>query len=69
MQLQEAMEYFGGGHGSKLKIARSLGITPQAVYRWKNRIPLVRQVQLENISKSKLKAGYSTPYRSQVVKV
>ena len=52
MNTQDAVEFFG----SKTKIAKLLGISKQAVSRWKNKIPLRQALLLEQASYGKLTA-------------
>lgn len=53
MTTQEAVNYFGG---RKIDLARALGIRPSAVTMWGNEIPLLRQYQIEHLTKGALKA-------------
>lgn len=52
MNTQEAANHFG----SKVKLARALGIRPSAITGWGDTPPLVRQYQIQVLSKNKLKA-------------
>lgn len=51
MTLKDALKHFG----SRNKIAKALGIKRQAVTRWKDGIPLLRQCQIELLTSGKLK--------------
>lgn len=53
MNTQTVVSYFG----TKAAIARALGITPQAVARWRDRVPLLQQYRLERITDGKLRVG------------
>lgn len=44
--LNDVIEHFGGVP----KLAKALGIEPQAIYQWKGLIPLGRAYQIESIS-------------------
>lgn len=54
MTLSEAVSHFG----SLAKMARSLGVSTAATARWSNndRVPMLRQYQIEKLTKGKLKA-------------
>lgn len=52
MNITDAIKYFG----SKKKLADALGVRPSAVTQWGDKIPSVRQFQIQVISKNKLKA-------------
>ena len=52
MNTTDAVAFFG----TKTKIAQLLGISKQAVSRWKNRVPLRQALLLEQASYGKLKA-------------
>lgn len=53
MKTEEAIKHFGG---KKIELARALKISPSAVTMWGEEIPLLRQYQLERITKGALKA-------------
>jgi DNA-binding transcriptional regulator YdaS (Cro superfamily) len=46
--------------GSKSAVARALGITPQAVYDWPEKIPIGRAFQIQVLTNGKLKVQQST---------
>ena len=52
MTLQQAIDHFK----SKAAMARALGISKPAVSAWDDEIPLLRQYQIQHITKGKLKA-------------
>lgn len=52
MKLSEAVAIFG----TEAELARKLGIKPQAVYQWGDKVPMRRQYQLQLLTKGKLKA-------------
>ena len=53
MKTQEAVKHF---NNKKIELARALGIKPSAVSMWGDKVPLLRQYQLERITKGELKA-------------
>ena len=52
MKLSEAVAIFG----TEAELARKLGIKPQAVYQWGDKVPMRRQYQIQLMTKGKLKA-------------
>lgn len=52
MTTSDAVSHFG----SATKLARALGIKPAAVSQWGEYPPLLRQFQIELVSKRKLRA-------------
>lgn len=52
MKLSEAVAHFG----TEAEMARKLGIKPQAVYQWGDKVPMRRQYQIQLMTKGKLKA-------------
>jgi len=52
MKTQEAADFFG----SRVKLAKALGISPAAITGWGDCPPLPRQYQIQVMSKNKLKA-------------
>lgn len=52
MRTQDAADFFGG----KSKLAEALGVSPSAITQWGEYVPLVRQYQIQVVSKGKLKA-------------
>lgn len=54
MTFKEALEYFE----TKARMARKLGISPQAIQRWddNNEIPLSRQYQIQVFTNNELVA-------------
>lgn len=52
MKTADAIAFFG----SRYRIAMLLGVRPPAVYRWKEFVPPLRQLQLERISRGELTA-------------
>lgn len=56
MNTQDAVAFFG----TKTKIAKLLGISKQAVSRWKDRVPLRQALLLEQASYGKLIAERPT---------
>lgn len=62
MTLNEVLSHFGC---DKAELARKLGIEPQAVYQWPKDgdpeyIPLLRQYDIQALTKGKLKATKQT---------
>jgi DNA-binding transcriptional regulator YdaS (Cro superfamily) len=55
MKTQEAADFFG----SKSKLAKAIGIFPSAITQWGETVPLLRQYQIQSITKGKLKAAAS----------
>lgn len=54
MTKQEAVAYFDNNQS---KLASALGIFPEAVSQWGEKVPELRAYQLERITDGKLKAG------------
>jgi len=52
MKTKDAAEFFG----SKSKLAMALDIYPSAITQWGEEVPLIRQYQIQVLSKGKLKA-------------
>ena len=52
MTLQQAINHYG----TKSKLARALKVTPQAVNYWGDEIPIIRQYQIQVLTRGKLKA-------------
>jgi len=52
MTTLEALQHFGG----KKALARALDIWPQAIGRWGDRPPMIRQYQLQILTNGELKA-------------
>lgn len=55
MTRDEAVAFFG----SQLKLAKRLGITQGSVSLWAGGIPPLRQLQIERLTKGKLRADRS----------
>lgn len=53
MLTKDALEYFGG---SRAALAAALNIRPESTYDWGDRVPDLRQLQLEIYSSGKLQA-------------
>ena len=54
MTKTEAIKFYGG---KASKLADVLGISLPAIYQWKNdQVPLLRQLQLQRITRGRLKA-------------
>ncbi|WP_339542555.1 Cro/CI family transcriptional regulator [Pseudomonas sp. JAI120] len=51
MKTKQAAEFFG----SKKKLASALGISPSAVTMWGDDVPELRQYQIEQLTKGKVK--------------
>lgn len=51
MKTKQAAEFFG----SKKKLANALGISPSAVTMWGDDVPELRQYQIEQLTKGKVK--------------
>lgn len=51
MKTKQAADYFG----SKKKLASALGISPSAVTMWGDDVPELRQYQIEQLTKGKVK--------------
>lgn len=60
MKLSEAVAHFG----TEAELARKLGIKPQAVYQWGDKVPMRRQYQIQLMTKGKLKADSDHPTAS-----
>ena len=52
MTTEEAVKHYG----SPPRLAEALGLTPEAIYQWGEYPPILRQFQLEVLTKRKLKA-------------
>ena len=52
MTKADVITYFGGAR----KAAEALGIATASVHQWGERVPPLRQLQLESITKGRLKA-------------
>jgi DNA-binding transcriptional regulator YdaS (Cro superfamily) len=59
MNIHDVVAYFGG---SKIAVARALGVTKAAVSDWGGEIPPLRQLQIEELTKGQLKADRSIIY-------
>ncbi|SDI28514.1 DNA-binding transcriptional regulator Cro [Vreelandella titanicae] len=53
MKTIDAIKHFGG---KKIDLAKALGLSPSAITQWGDDVPLLRQYQLERITKGALKA-------------
>ena len=53
MQTKDVIAHFG----DQVKAAAALGITPSAISQWGEVPPMVRQYQIQVITKGKLKAS------------
>lgn len=51
MTMKEVVEHFG----TKAGLAKALGITPQAVTLWGDRVPELRQYQIQSLTRGALK--------------
>lgn len=51
MTTDEAVAHYG----SKIKLARALGCSPSAISLWGNRVPPLRQHQIQNLTGGALK--------------
>jgi transcriptional repressor of cell division inhibition gene dicB len=45
MTLEIALQHFG----NRYRLAKALGIKPQAIYQWKGKIPELRQYQIREL--------------------
>ncbi len=52
MKTQDAADFFG----SRVKLAKVLGVSPAAITGWGEYPPIARQYQIQVMSKNKLKA-------------
>ncbi len=52
MRTYDAVRFFGG----PTALARALGIEPPSIYSWGKTVPPLRQLQLELLTRGKLKA-------------
>lgn len=52
MTKQEAIKFFGNG----AKLAKQVGVKPEAIYQWGEYPPYPRQCQIQIITNGKLKA-------------
>lgn len=55
MKTVEVVKYFG----SKPKVAKELKVTKQAIGKWGEEVPELRQYQLEVITSGKLKSDFT----------
>ena len=55
MKKTDVLKFFGGGSAT----AKALGLKRQAVHKWPDIVPLKRALQIESISKGKLKVKLS----------
>lgn len=51
MKKSDVIKHFG----SKSAVARALGISPQAVFGWPEKVPDLRAYQIEELTKGQLK--------------
>lgn len=51
MQIEDVIRHFGG----RAQVAKALGLTDSAVYQWRKRVPLLRQMQIEAITDGALR--------------
>lgn len=51
MKTQDVLDYFGGVR----QTAEALGMTPAAVYLWKEEVPKTRQAHVEAATKGRVK--------------
>ena len=51
MKTQEAADFFG----SRVKLAKALGVSPAAITCWGEFPPMLRQYQIQVVSRNKLK--------------
>ncbi|QJQ93941.1 MULTISPECIES: Cro/CI family transcriptional regulator [Halomonadaceae] len=52
MTTSEAIKHYGG---KKIELARALGLSPSAITQWGESVPILRQYELERLTKGKLK--------------
>jgi len=65
MNKQQVIDFFGGVNAT----AKALGIAQPSVSNWPDRLPELRQLQVERLTKGKLRAGAECdPYRVPAVK-
>lgn len=57
MTKQEALAHFG----TVAKLAKALGISTQAIYDWPEKVPALRQFQIERITNGQLQAEDPVP--------
>lgn len=55
MTLKQILKHYGGA----ANVANLLGITPQAVGQWSNRVPRLRQLQIQQLTGGALVADCS----------
>lgn len=53
MKTEDAIKHFGG---KKIDLAKALRLSPSAITQWGDDVPLLRQYQLERLTKGALKA-------------
>lgn len=53
MKTADAIQFFGG---KKIDLAKAIGVSPSAITQWGDDVPVLRQYQIERLSKGKLKA-------------
>jgi transcriptional repressor of cell division inhibition gene dicB len=53
MKKQQVLDYFGGGSA----VAAALGIAPPSVTNWSDPLPELRQLQIEQVTEGRLRAG------------
>jgi hypothetical protein len=51
MKTQDVIDHFGGVR----QAAEALGVTTQAIYRWGDEVPAMRQPHIQIVTKGKLK--------------
>jgi transcriptional repressor of cell division inhibition gene dicB len=54
MTKNEALKHFDN---SESALAKALGIRPSSIYDWGDEVPPLRQIQLQRITRGKLKAA------------
>ena len=52
MKTKDAIKRFGG----VAALAKALSITPEAIYQWGDKVPVLRAYQIEVLSRGELKA-------------
>lgn len=53
MTIDEAIKFYGGRKGD---LAKALGISAAAVTQWGETLPMLRQYQIESLTRGRLKA-------------
>lgn len=50
-----------GAFGGVYKLAKAIGVSPQAIYAWRGAVPLKHQLVIERLTNGELKATLPEP--------